>query len=135
MMAPLYPKFPQIFLPPRIPTEKIRIISILIDMLRFKQVIYKGDKTVEVGAGCLWSDVYTVLEKYQRNVVGGSGPQGVGVAGFLMGGGYSFPKTNQFGLGIDNIVAYEVVLPSGDVIKVLPDGDTADLFNALRVIS
>lgn len=134
-MAPFHPKppvIPPIILPPGIPAEK-KILSILIDMLRFKEVACNEEKeTVEVGAGCLWSEVYTALEKHQRNAVGGSGPQGVGVAGFLMGGGYSFPKTNQFGLGIDNVTGYEVVLPSGDVKNALPDGDTADLFNALR---
>ena len=69
--------------------------------------------------------------------MGGSGSSAAGVAGFLMGGGYSFPKTNQFGLGIDNVKGYEVVLPSGKIKTVRPtDNDPADvdLFHALRVI-
>ena len=48
---------------------------------------------------------------------------------------YSYLMTNQFGLGIDNIAGFEVVLPSGKVVNARPNDDTADLYNSLRVIS
>jgi hypothetical protein len=66
----------------------------------------------------------------------GFGLDGVSVAGWLLGGGYLPPKTNQFGLGIDNVVGYQVVLPSGEIKNTeLGDQNTVNLFQALRVIS
>lgn len=75
----------------------------------------------------------------------------IGVAGFLLGGGrslsvpphtgipliliaragYSF-KTNEYGLAVDNIVAFNVVLPNGTPVKVTA-GEHEDLFWALKV--
>ena len=44
--------------------------------------------------------------------------------------GYSF-KSNQYGLAIDNVVAYELVLPNGTVTTVTTDDH--DLWFSLRV--
>ena len=143
-MAPFFPpRRESIILPPSIPFPQIpqtrtRVSPWMqIAMSRFKDVSFnEPDETVEVGAGCILEDVYTVLGKVEppRNIVGGV--SSVGVAGFLLGGGFSFLKTNQFGLGIDNIAGYEVVLPSsGEIKNARPSGDTEDLFHALRVIS
>ena len=44
--------------------------------------------------------------------------------------GYSF-KSNEFGLAIDNIVAFELVLPNGTVAMVTAEDH--DLWFALRV--
>lgn len=53
------------------------------------------------------------------------------MAGFLLGGGYSW-KTSQFGLAMDNIQAYELVLPNGTVTNVTSEGNS-DLFFGLKV--
>ena len=45
--------------------------------------------------------------------------------------GYSF-KTNEYGLAVDNVVAFNFVLPSGEVIKVTKDS-YPDLFFGLKV--
>lgn len=56
-------------------------------MSRFGGVTYdESAGTVDVGAGLIWDDVYTALEPYGVNVVGGR-VTGVGVAGFTLGGG------------------------------------------------
>ena len=44
--------------------------------------------------------------------------------------GYSF-KSNQYGLAIDNVVGFELVLPNGTVTTVTADDH--DLWFALRV--
>ena len=44
--------------------------------------------------------------------------------------GYSF-KTSQYGLTIDTVAGYELVLPNGTVINVTPNDD--DLWFGLRV--
>jgi FAD/FMN-containing dehydrogenase len=143
-MAPFFPPrlisspgpvLPETYTSKRAEGEWIRP-NVLIAMSRFNKVIYnEKDKTVQAGAGTLWQDVYNVVWKLTppRDAVGGAGI--VGLAGYLLGGGYSALLTNQFGLGIDNIAGFEVVLPSGDVVDARPNGDSADLYNALRVIS
>lgn len=88
---------------------------------------------VDVGAGCLWDQVYAAMANTGQNVVGGASSNGVGVAGYLLGGGYSL-KSNQHGLGMDNVMEMEVVLPNGDV-DVVSDkpGEGSRLFKALKV--
>ncbi|KAI0293619.1 FAD-binding domain-containing protein [Multifurca ochricompacta] len=62
------------------------------------------------------------------NVVGGR-LNGVGVGGFVVGGGYSW-KTNQYGLTVDTVTAFELVLPNGNIKKVTEEDK--DLFFALK---
>ena len=83
--------------------------GIHISMRRFDQVTYhSNNQTVHVGSGLVWNDVYKALDPHNITVIGGRF-SGVGVAGLLLGGGYSW-KSNQFGLGIDNIFEYEVIV-------------------------
>ncbi len=81
--------------------------GIHIAMRRFNKVnFYANNQTVDIGSGLIWDDVYSALQSYNANVVGGR-VSGVGVAGFILGGGYSW-KSNQFGLAIDTILGFEV---------------------------
>lgn len=114
-------------------------------MKQFKQITYNKDtKTLDVGAGATWNDVYTFLytsPEYRKLVVVGGGPS-VGVSGWLLGGGYSI-LTNKYGLGIDNIVGFQVITPSATThLQALPSdtavcnvnrGKNFDLFKALKV--
>ncbi|QRV84373.1 FAD-binding domain protein [Ceratobasidium sp. AG-Ba] len=95
--------------------------GVQIALFKFNQVVYHSAPlaedgsvgTVEVGAGLIWDDVYTALEPHQVTVVGGRAT-GIGVGGFILGGGYSY-LTNQYGLAIDNLVECELVLPNGTI--------------------
>lgn len=114
-------------------------------MKQFKQIAYNKDtKTLDVGAGATWNDVYTFLyatPEYRKLSVVGGGPS-VGVSGWLLGGGYSI-LTNKHGLGMDNIVGFQVLTPSVTTqLQVLPSdttvcnvnpGKNLDLFKALKV--
>ncbi|KAI0251531.1 FAD dependent oxidoreductase [Lactifluus subvellereus] len=91
-------------------------------------VVHEDSKTVEVGVGLTWIDVYAYLVPKGINVVGGRSGK-VGVSGYMLGGGYSW-KTNQYGLAVDNVMAFELVLPNGQV-KVVTEEDQ-DLWFALR---
>lgn len=103
--------------------------GVQIAMYRFSEVSYDAaSQTVDVGAGLVWDDVYAALEPLGVNVVGGR-VTGVGVAGFSLGGGYSW-LTNERGLTVDNIVSYQLVLPNGTVTTV--DENVPDLFFALK---
>ncbi|KAG6334915.1 hypothetical protein ID866_4176 [Astraeus odoratus] len=104
--------------------------GVQIAMYRFSEVTYDPSaQTVVIGAGLIWDGVYFALEPYSVTVVGGR-VSGVGVAGFALGGGYSW-LTNQYGLTIDTIQAYELVLPNGSVVNVTQSSDP-DLFFALK---
>ncbi|KAI0062516.1 FAD-binding domain-containing protein [Artomyces pyxidatus] len=100
-----------------------------ISMSRFSEVtVNAATQTVEVGAGLGWDQVYAALDPQHVNVIGGRIPT-VGVAGLTLGGGYTW-KTNQYGLAIDNTVAYELVLPNG-TIATITEADE-DLWFGLR---
>ncbi|KAH8798000.1 FAD dependent oxidoreductase [Flagelloscypha sp. PMI_526] len=104
--------------------------GVQISMRRFNEVIYSNEsQTVTVGAGKTWDEVYAALEPYNVSLVGGRVP-GVGVAGFTLGGGYSW-KSNQYGLTLDNLVAIELVQPDGTWTTVSHKSDV-DLFWALK---
>jgi FAD/FMN-containing dehydrogenase len=119
--------------------------GIQIAMSRFNETkVDFTSGTVEVGAGLTWDQVYARLKPTGVNVVGGRMP-GVGVAGVTLGGGaclpsresrshmylgYSF-KSNQYGLGVDNVAGYELVLPNGTAIHVTSKDE--DLWFGLRV--
>ena len=58
-----------------------------ISMTRFNDIaIRKDSRSVEIGAGLTWTDVYEYLVPKGLNVVGGR-MNAVGVAGFALGGG------------------------------------------------
>ena len=101
-------------------------------MARFNKIQYHKDtKTLTIGAGCLFDEVYQVLSGTGRNIVGGSAIAGVGIAGWLLGGGYSL-KTNQYGLGIDNLLGIKIVLPNG-VIECATKDYNSMLLDAVKV--
>ncbi|KZV98072.1 FAD-binding domain-containing protein [Exidia glandulosa HHB12029] len=103
--------------------------GIHISMARFSDVVYNASsKTATIGTGLVWDDVYAALEPYGVNIVGGR-VTGVGVAGFTLGGGYSW-KSNQYGLTVDTLVSYELVFTNGTVRTVT--ASDADLFWALK---
>ncbi|KAG2064933.1 FAD-binding domain-containing protein [Suillus decipiens] len=104
--------------------------GVQIAMYSFSDVVYDSvAQTVTVGTGLVWDDVYVALEQYNMTVAGVKAT-GIGVGGVALGGGYSF-MSNQYGLGLDNVVAFELVLPNGTVADIT--GSTnPDLFFALR---
>ncbi|KIJ12388.1 hypothetical protein PAXINDRAFT_171197 [Paxillus involutus ATCC 200175] len=111
--------------------------GIQISMCRFNKIQVDTTTTppfVRVGAGCLFDEVYRKVVPHRLNIVGGSSIGGVGVAGWLQGGGYSL-KTNHYGLGIDNLMEVQMVLPNGDpktVGESSEDEDDKKLFEAVK---
>src|SRR5260370_15217194 len=78
----------------------------------------KEGTVLSVGAGTRWISAYDFLRDRQSpySVIGG-GCAGVGVAGFTLGGGYSF-ISRSYGLGCDNVKGLEFVSTRGDVIEL-----------------
>ncbi|KZT71939.1 FAD-binding domain-containing protein [Daedalea quercina L-15889] len=104
--------------------------GVQISMYRLNRIDYDSSTgTVAVGAGNVWDNVYSALEPYGVNVVGGR-VSGIGVAGFTLGGGYSW-LTNQYGLALDSVRGFELVLPNGTVTDVT-ESAYPDLFWGLK---
>ncbi|KAL6920884.1 hypothetical protein FSHL1_004860 [Fusarium sambucinum] len=104
--------------------------GVTVDLVHLNNVSFDpSTETVDVGPGCRWRDVYSQLSKYGRAVAGGR-EGNPGVAGLLLGGGNTF-FTGLQGFGCDNVVSYQVVLASGDIVTA--DNKTnIDLFRVLK---
>ncbi|KAH9054945.1 FAD dependent oxidoreductase, partial [Lactarius vividus] len=103
--------------------------GVQISMTRFSNVeLNNATGTVDVGPGVTWDQVYAALNSSGLNVIGGRTPT-VGVAGLTLGGGYAF-MSNEYGLTIDNMAGFELVLPNGTIINVTESNE--DLWFALR---
>ncbi|KAK0479217.1 FAD dependent oxidoreductase [Armillaria novae-zelandiae] len=85
--------------------------------------------TAVIGAGNIWDDVYDVLNAQGVNTVS-KRVLGTGVAGFTLGGRYSW-LSNQYGLAFDNVITYELVVPNGTVVTVM-EGRDPDLSFSLK---
>ncbi|THV05808.1 FAD-binding domain-containing protein [Dendrothele bispora CBS 962.96] len=90
--------------------------GVQIALSGFTNVSYDADSnTATFGPGLTWDQIYAHLQEFNVSAVGGRVP-GVGV-GLLLGGGYSW-LSDQYGLGIDNIVSLDLVLPNGTLVTV-----------------
>ncbi len=82
--------------------------------------------SIVVEMGCTWEDVYKYLESFASHLVAIGGTcLSVGVAGFLLGGGYSF-LSRSYGLGADNVISLTIVTAEGEVLIVSPQASTEE---------
>lgn len=92
---------------PHAGAANINSTGVLLSTASLSQVEVTDDhKTVNVGPGNRWVDVYKGLEPYGLTVVGGRLGV-VGVPGLLLGGGVSF-FGNEYGWASANIASYTV---------------------------
>jgi len=85
----------------------INSTGVLLSTAGLSQVQVSDDKkTVNIGPGNHWVDVYKGLEPYGLTVVGGRLGV-VGVPGLLLGGGVSY-FGNEYGWGSANIASFTV---------------------------
>jgi hypothetical protein len=104
--------------------------GVLIDLSLFKKVTpAENGKSVAIGAGCKWIDVYRALEKRGTAVAGGRN-SAVGVAGLSLGGGLSF-FSPRYGFVCNNILEYEIVLADG-TITTASSTSHPELWRALK---
>jgi hypothetical protein len=90
---------------------------------------YKG-KAITLGAGVMVQDLNKFAEKHGVIAVGGNcGTVGV-VGGYAQGGGHG-PLASKFGLAVDSILEWQVVLASGELVTASAT-ENPDLFWALR---
>ncbi|AJF97037.1 Fad-linked oxidase domain protein [Pandoravirus inopinatum] len=118
--------------------------GVVIDMSRMDSLLVSPDASeVAIGAGALIGPTYLRLQTGDTGAkdTRGHGPGGlivpmgtcanVGIAGLTQGGGVGF-LMRRWGLTCDNLVAAEVVLADGRLVRADADGPNADLFWALR---
>lgn len=103
-------------------------VALLTDGLRGVEVD-GGARTARVGAGSRWSDVLSAAAGHGLAPVCGSAP-GVGVVGFLLGGGLS-PAGRSLGWGSEQVRSFELVTGTGERLVASAERHP-DLFWALR---
>ncbi|KAH7028948.1 uncharacterized protein B0I36DRAFT_290213 [Microdochium trichocladiopsis] len=104
--------------------------GVTIDLSQIRHVRVSEDKqTADIGPGGKWREVYAELDKHGLAVAGGR-EGNVGVAGLILGGGNTF-FTARRGFACDNVVEYQVVLASGEIVTASKHSNE-DLFCALK---
>jgi FAD/FMN-containing dehydrogenase len=105
--------------------------GVVIDLSKLASVdlIDDGQHVVRIGGGATWGQVATALATHGLGI--SSGDTGsVGVGGLTLTGGIGW-KVRKHGLALDNLVAAEVVLASGDLVRASAQ-ENPDLFWAIR---
>ncbi|OQU98803.1 FAD binding domain-containing protein [Cladophialophora immunda] len=104
--------------------------GLTFDLVNINRIdVVDEGRHVFIGPGNRWLDVYTALEPLGIVVAGGR-DAGVGVGGFLLGGGISF-HSSEYGWGADTVQSYEVVLANGTITNASATSNP-DLYRALR---
>ncbi|KAI2628920.1 hypothetical protein GGS21DRAFT_545393 [Xylaria nigripes] len=105
--------------------------GILLSLSQLNSITLAEDQnSVIIGTGSRWQAVYEALVPHQLMAVGGR-IGAVGVGGLVLGGGLSYFSC-AYGLSIDDVKSFEVVLGDGSIFNATIDNDYADLHQALR---
>ena len=104
--------------------------GLVLDMSGFRSLNFAADKAhAQIGGGMLCGAVEIETARAGVATVLGQCPS-VGVGGFLLGGGVG-PLMSKYGLGCDNVLAADMVLADGQIVKASARED-ADLYWAIR---
>lgn len=104
--------------------------GVTIDLSMLNGTSYDEETNIaNIQPGGRWKNVYADLDTYGVTVTGGR-DGGVGVGGFLLGGGVSFFSGRE-GFGCDSVLNYEVVLANGTIINA-NSTHNSDLWKALK---
>lgn len=102
--------------------------GLMIDLSGMRQVVVEGDEA-RVAGGATVSDVLDAARPHGLAAAVGT-VGSVGFTGLTLGGGYG-TLIGLIGLGVDNVLAAEVVLADGRIVTAGPAREP-DLFWALR---
>jgi FAD/FMN-containing dehydrogenase len=103
--------------------------GLVVDVSRLAGLSVDDDGNVAFGAGFRTVDLQARLYPYGLGLPGGSYPT-VGAGGFIQGGGFGM-DTRLSGMACDRLLAAEVVLASGRIVRCSQRHEP-DLFWALR---
>ncbi|KAJ6132906.1 FAD linked oxidase N-terminal [Penicillium samsonianum] len=114
----------------RYPDDSVSVGGVTIDMQRMRSIhVSPNQKTVKLGGGHTLHSVYEGLNPHNLTVAGGRAAT-VGLGGYTLGGGISH-LSPIYGLAMDNVFEYELILPNATVVVVTEDAHP-DLYFALR---
>jgi len=91
--------------------------------------VSRDNTSVAVGPGTRWVDVYEALSKYGLYCIGGR-LKTIGVPGLELIGGFHY-LINKYGMAMDNVLSYDVVLGNGTQV-IANSTSNPDLFWALK---
>lgn len=104
--------------------------SLVIDLGALRSTtVDPAARTVRVDGGAVWGDVDHATVAFGMAVPSGF-IASTGVGGLALGGGIGY-LTRRYGLTVDNLLAADVVLADGTLVKA-DEAHNADLFWALR---
>jgi FAD/FMN-containing dehydrogenase len=96
--------------------------GVLVNTSRMRGVAIDSDAGIaRVEPGAKWADVIPVAQKHGLAPLNGSSSD-VGVVGYTLGGGHGW-LARKYGRAADRIVAAEVVLASGEQVRVTAESD------------
>ncbi|KAF2877683.1 hypothetical protein BDV95DRAFT_645249 [Massariosphaeria phaeospora] len=105
--------------------------GVTIDLGNMNGSWYDAERQVaSVQPGGRWKDVYANLLDIAQVTVTGGRDGGVGVGGFLLGGGVSY-HTGTNGFACNTVTNYEVVLANGTIVQA-NGNKNSDLWKALK---
>ena len=105
--------------------------GLIIDVgaMNFIEIIDQDNRMVRVGPGARWAEVARVIAPYDWAISSGDFG-GVGVGGLATAGGVGF-FGRKFGLTIDHLVAAEIVLADGALVRA-SETENPELFFGIR---
>jgi hypothetical protein len=104
--------------------------GVTLDLRHISAIQYDSENNfVNIGPGARWNEVFTTLEPLGVMTTGGRSSS-VGVGCITLGGGISY-FSSEHGLICDNVLEFEVVLASGEVVNA-SQTENPDLFTVLR---
>lgn len=104
--------------------------GITLDLQRLNQItVASNRKSVDIGPGNRWGNVYSQLDA-QGLATSGGRVAIVGAGGLITGGGISFFSPRQ-GYVVDNVESFEVVLATGQIVNA-NSKTNPDLWKALK---
>ena len=105
--------------------------GVVIDLGRLAsvEIIDNERHLVRIGGGATWGQVAVALAPHGLGISSGD-TKSVGVGGLTLTGGIGW-KVRKYGLALDNVVAAEVVIANGEVVRASTD-ENPELFWAMR---
>jgi FAD/FMN-containing dehydrogenase len=105
--------------------------GVVIDLggLSTVEIIDRERQVVRIGGGATWGQVAAALSPFGLAISSGD-TKSVGVGGLTLTGGIGW-KVRKYGLALDNVVAADVVVADGEVVRASAT-ENAELFWAIR---
>ncbi|GEO08093.1 FAD-binding oxidoreductase [Segetibacter aerophilus] len=104
--------------------------GLMIDLSAMKEIeVDSQNKKIRAQGGVLWQELDKATQVYGLATTGGT-VSDTGIAGLTLGGGMGY-LMGKHGLSCDNLLSAEIVIASGELLKVDKDNN-ADLFWAIR---